>query len=85
MLHAWSTDASCTDDSQTSPVPLNLPPEYADFTNVFDKAKADTLPDHCPYDLKIEIEEGTKPPLAHLYLLSQRAQSTSQIPWWKPH
>ena len=30
-----------------------------------------TLPEHQPYDLHIDLEEGTKPPLGHLYSLSE--------------
>ena len=29
------------------------------------------LPEHQPYDLHIDLEEGTKPPLDHLYSLSE--------------
>ena len=38
--------------------------------DVFSKAKASELPPHCDYDLKINLEEGTSPPLGTLYLLS---------------
>src|ERR1700742_1411259 len=73
-VHARSTakDAPCADDSPPSPVPPNLPPEYAKFADVFDKVKADTLAEHRPYDLKIDIEEGAEPPLARLYPLSPK-------------
>lgn len=33
----------------------NLPPQYADFTNVFCKNKADVLPPHRPYDCAIDL------------------------------
>src|SRR6202041_3102954 len=39
--------------------------------DVFDKAKAQTLAPHRPYDLKIILEEGYTPPLGQVYLLSQ--------------
>jgi Reverse transcriptase (RNA-dependent DNA polymerase)/Retroviral aspartyl protease len=48
-----------------------IPEEYHDFADVFSKAKADTLPPHRPYDLKIELEDGAKPPLGPMYSLSQ--------------
>ena len=48
-----------------------IPEEYHDFTDVFSKAKADTLPPHQPYDLKIELEDGSAPPVGHMYPLSQ--------------
>ena len=31
---------------------------YRDFSNVFSKAKVDTLAPHRPYDLKITLEDG---------------------------
>src|SRR6266511_606189 len=45
--------------------------EYHEFADVFSQAKADTLSTHCPYDLKIDLEEGTELPLGRMYLLSQ--------------
>ena len=53
-----------------------VPEEYHDFADVFDKAKADTLPPHRPYDLKINLEEGSTPPLGHMYSLSQTELTT---------
>lgn len=47
-----------------------VPSEYHDFADVFDKGKASQLPPHRPYDLKIELEEGTSPPLGTIYSLS---------------
>jgi hypothetical protein len=44
---------------------------YHEFADVFSKSKASTLPPHREYDLKIELEEGTHPPLGTLYSLSQ--------------
>jgi len=35
-----------------------VPSEYHKFANVFSKTKAETLPPHCPYNLKINLEEG---------------------------
>lgn len=52
--------------------PPNLPSEYADFADVFDKVKANTPADHQPYNLKIETKEGAEPPLARLYPLSPK-------------
>ncbi|CDO69315.1 hypothetical protein BN946_scf184976.g34 [Trametes cinnabarina] len=48
-----------------------VPPEYHEFADVFSKKKADTLPEHRPYDLKITLEEGKVPPLGPIYSLSQ--------------
>ena len=39
-----------------------VPDEYHDFADVFSKTKAGVLADHCPYDLKITLEEGASPP-----------------------
>lgn len=47
-----------------------VPAEYHDFADVFSETKADTLPEHRPYDLKIETEEGTTPPFGPIYSLS---------------
>ena len=49
----------------------NVPEEYHDFADVFNKAKADTLALHRPYDLKINLEEGISPPVGPMYSLSQ--------------
>ena len=49
----------------------NIPEEYCDFADVFSKTKADTLAPHHPYNLKINLEEGTSPPIGPLYSLSQ--------------
>ena len=49
----------------------NIPEEYHNFADVFSKMKADTLALHHPYNLKINLEEGTSPPVKPLYLLSQ--------------
>ena len=48
-----------------------LPEEYREFSDVFSKTKADTLPEHRPYDLRIELEDGAVPPLGPIYSLSQ--------------
>ena len=48
----------------------NVPEEYHKFANIFNKKKADTLPPHCSYDLKIELEEGASPPPGCMYSLS---------------
>ena len=57
-----------------SPVPVNLDgvlAEYHDFADIFSKSKARILVDHCPYNLKITLEEGASPPLRPIYSLSQ--------------
>src|SRR5260221_5777431 len=37
-----------------------VPQEYHEFHNVFSGEKANALAPHWPYDLKINLEEGTK-------------------------
>ena len=48
-----------------------VPPDYHEFTDVFSKTHASTPAPHWPYDLKIELEEGTSPPFGPIYSLSQ--------------
>ena len=48
----------------------NVPEEYHDFADVFSKAKAEKLAPHRPYDLKINLEEGTSLPIVPMYPLS---------------
>ena len=55
-----------------------VPPEYHDYADVFSKKKADTLAPHRPLDLKIELEEGTEPPIGRLYSLSPSEQGSLQ-------
>ena len=47
-----------------------VPTQYHNFANVFSKSKANSLPPHHPYDLKIPLEEGSQPPLGPIYSLS---------------
>ena len=54
--------------------PVNMtgiPPDYHEFTNIFSKTRASTPALHRPYDLKIELEQGTSPPFGPIYSLSQ--------------
>ena len=48
-----------------------IPPDYHEFTDVFSKTCTSTPALHWPYDLKIELEEGTSPPFGPIYFLSQ--------------
>jgi len=52
----------------------NISSKYHEFANVFSKTKAETLPPHCPYDLKINLEEGTQSPVGPIYSLSASEQ-----------
>jgi len=78
QLQLRPSDSVKAQSSSTSapPVPDTVPPEYCDYMDVFSKAKASELPPHCDYDLKIDLEEGTSPPLGTLYSLSPVELST---------
>jgi len=52
----------------------NVPSEYHKFADVFSKIKAEVLPPHCSYDLKINLKEGTQPPVGPIYSLSASEQ-----------
>ena len=47
-----------------------LPPEYRDFSDVFDRTKADELPPHRSYDHKIIIEGEDQLPRSRIYPMS---------------
>src|SRR5882762_557063 len=66
----FSAQASSTSESTLVDL-SSIPEEYHDFADVFDKAKADTLALHWPYDLKINLDENSTPPLGYMYSLSQ--------------
>src|SRR3979490_2753474 len=59
---------------KTSEIPdsikQHVPEHYHDFTDFFSKVSADTLAPHRSYDLKINLEDGTSPPLGPIYSLS---------------
>jgi len=46
-----------------------VPECYHNFADVFSKSKAKNLAPHWDYNLKIEIEDGAKPPLGPIYPL----------------
>lgn len=50
---------------------MQLPDQYKEFQDVFEKKNADTLPQHRPYDCSIDLQEGTQPPFGPIYNLSQ--------------
>ena len=54
----------------------NVLEEYHKFMDVFDKAKANTLAQHRPYDLKINHEGDSIPPLGQIYSMSQAELKT---------
>jgi hypothetical protein len=56
--------------SSSPPDLSGVPPEYHEFADIFNKGKANQLPPHCPYNLKINLEDGAAPPLGTIYSLS---------------
>ena len=72
-IHLSNTSFSAKSASVSDEAPdLSLiPEEYHDYADVFNKAKAMELAPHCPYDLKIDLEEGSSPPIVPMYPLSQ--------------
>ena len=71
-IHLSDTSLSTKSASVSDEAPnLSLiPEEYHDYVDVFDKAKSMQLALHCPYDLKIDLEEGASPPIVLMYPLS---------------
>ena len=68
-LHSSDIQANSEKLAET-PDLSNVPSEYHKFANVFSKTKAETLPSYYPYDLKINLEENTQPPVGPIYSLS---------------
>jgi len=71
----------CSSDIQANSVKFaeapdlsNVPSKYHKFADVFSKTEAEVLTPHCPYDLKINLEEGTQPPVGPIYSLSASEQ-----------
>ena len=71
----------CSSDIQANSAKLtetpdlsNILSEYHKFADVFSKTKAEVLPPHCLYDLKINLEEGAQPLVGSIYSLSASEQ-----------
>ena len=52
----------------------SIPEEYHEYTDVFSKSKAETLALHHPYDLQIDLEKDSHPPVETIYSLSKVEQ-----------
>jgi len=52
----------------------NVSSEYHEFADVFSKTKAEVLPPHHSYDLKINLEEGAQPLVGPIYSFSASEQ-----------
>jgi len=56
----------------TSNDPLSeVPPEFREFLGIMSKEAADALPEHRPYDCKIDLKEGETVPWGPIYPLSE--------------
>ena len=70
-IHLSDPKLSAKAASTETPDLSQIPEEYHDYADVFSKAEADKLAPHRPYDLKINLEEGTSPPpISTMYSLS---------------
>jgi len=67
-LHSSDIQANSTKLAET-PDLSNIPSEYHKFADVFSKIKAETLPLHHPYNLKINLKESVQPPVGPIYSL----------------
>jgi len=66
----------CSSDIQANSTKLAEAPDLSnvlskshEFADVSSKIKAEVLAPHCPYDLKINLEEGAQPPVSPIYSL----------------
>ena len=55
---------------------FNVPSGYYKFANVFRKTKAETHSPYCPYDLKINLEEGAQSLVGPIYCFLASEQET---------
>ena len=59
-----------TPTSSSQELGVQLPKKYTEFSDVFDKVKANRLPEHRPYDCPIDLQPGKDPPWGPIYNLS---------------
>ena len=59
-----------TPTSSSQELGVQLPKKYTEFSDVFDKVKANRLPEHRPYDCPIDLQPGKEPPWGPIYNLS---------------
>ena len=57
---------------------INIPPEYADLAEVFDKVNAMKLPPHRDYDCSIELLNNQVPLKSRVYPLTQAEKVTME-------
>ena len=62
----------------TNPVQTTseLPAQYKEYQDVYEKKNVDMLPQYRPYDCGIDLQEGIEPPFGPIYNLSQNELAT---------
>ena len=75
IIKPTNFDAEWLDEEYYEPPPKPtleqlIPKVYHDFLDVFSKEKGESLPDHQPHDLKIELIPGSTPPFGGIYRLA---------------
>jgi hypothetical protein len=58
------------------PHPHEIPSQYQEFKNVFEKKNVNSLPKHRAYNCTTDLEEGAQPPFEPIYNLSQDKLAT---------
>ena len=58
-------------DTPVIPFENSIPEKYKDYAEVFCKREADKLPQHRPYDMKIDLLADQQPPWLPIYNLSE--------------
>ena len=79
QIHISNPNSASRQSTKTSNTLVDLSSvllEYHNYADVFSKSKANTVPPHRPYDLMINLEEGTSPPLGPIYSLSPAELTT---------
>ena len=74
-LHSLDIQTNSTKLAEASDL-SNVSSEYYKFTDVFSKTKAEFFTSYCPYDLRINLEEGAQPLVGSIYSLSVFEQET---------
>lgn len=71
---AVDTDLGPDDDSPLSTSEdwvKYVPEKYFPWASVFSPIEVDNLPPHRPYDMSVDLEDGTTPPFGSIYRLTQ--------------
>ena len=66
-------------ESPHSDSPFEIPPEYVDLKEVFNKKNAPKLPPHTPYDCAIDLIENPVLPKTRVYPLPQAEQHALDV------